>query len=114
MRKMMDHGFLVMVISGMRALRWPDFVGLFGSGIVVLQYLLAVQGKLDTQGLLYPLFNIIGCLLISFSLLYHFNTPSFFIEIFWSSASLYAIIRNLVRRRRVRAEPAAPVRNHAR
>ena len=98
MRKTMDHGFLATVISGARALRWPDFVGLFGSGIVVGQYLLSVQGKLDTQGLIYPLFNMIGCLLISFSLLYHFNTPSFFIELFWGSASLYAIIRNLMRR----------------
>jgi hypothetical protein len=94
----MDHGFLATVIMGVRALRWPDFVGLSGSAIVVVQYLMSVQGKLDTQGLLYPLLNVIGCLLISFSLFYHFNTSSFFIEVFWGSASLYAIIRNLVRR----------------
>ena len=94
----MDHGFLATMVTDARALRWPDFVGLFGSGIVVGQYLLSVQGKLDPQGLIYPLFNMIGCMLISFSLLYHFNTPSFFIELFWGSASLYAIIRNLMRR----------------
>jgi hypothetical protein len=94
----MDHGFLATVITGVMALRWPDYVGLLGSSIVVAQYLLSVQGKLDTQGLVYPLFNMIGCLLIAFSLMYHFNTPSFFIEVFWGSASLYAIIRNLARR----------------
>src|ERR1700729_1987589 len=94
----MNHGFLGKVATGARALRWPDFVGLFGSGIVVVQYILSVQGRLDTQGLIYPLFNILGCMLIAFSLLYHFNTPSFFIEVFWASASLYAIIRNLMRR----------------
>jgi hypothetical protein len=94
----MDHGFLATVVTGVRALRWPDFVGLIGSGIVAVQYLLSVQGKLDTQGMVYPLFNIIGCLLIAFSLIYHFNTASFFIEVFWGSASLYAIIRNLMRR----------------
>ena len=94
----MDHGFLGAVVTGVLAFRWPDFVGLLGSGIVVAQYLLSVQGKLDTQGLAYPVFNIIGCLLISFSLLYHFNTASFFIEVFWVSVSLYAIIRNLARR----------------
>ena len=97
----MDHGFFSTVVTGVRELRGPDFVGLFGSGIVVVQYLLSVQGKLDTQGLAYPVFNIIGCLLISFSLLYHFNTPSFFIEVFWVSVSLYAIIRNVARRRAV-------------
>jgi hypothetical protein len=94
----MDHGFLATVVAGVWALQWPDFVGLAGSGIVVVQYLLSVQGKLDTQGLVYPLFNIIGCLLIAFSLVHHFNTASFFIEVFWGSASLYAIIRNLKRR----------------
>jgi hypothetical protein len=95
----MDHGLWVTVITGVRALRWPDVVGLFGSAILVVQYLLSVQGKLDTQGLVYPLCNIVGCLLISFSLIYHFNTASFFIELFWGSASLYAVIRNLMRRR---------------
>jgi hypothetical protein len=94
----MDHGFLATVVAGVTALRWPDYVGLLGSSIVVAQYVLSVQGKLDTQGLVYPLFNMIGCLLIAFSLMYHFNTPSFFIEVFWGSASLYAIIRNLARR----------------
>jgi hypothetical protein len=94
----MDHGFLAMVVKGVSELGLPDYVGLLGSGILVAEYILSVQGKLDTQGLLYPLFNILGCVLIAFSLLYHFNTPSFFIEVFWGSASLYAVIRNLMRR----------------
>ncbi|HEY1857004.1 CBU_0592 family membrane protein [Acidocella sp.] len=94
----MDHGFLATVMAGVLELRGPDYVGLLGSGIVVAQYFLSVQGKLNTQGLAYPVFNIIGCLLLAFSLIYHFNTPSFFIEVFWVSVSLYAIIRNVVRR----------------
>jgi multidrug transporter EmrE-like cation transporter len=94
----MVQGFLGTVVAGVLELREPDLIGLLGSGIVVAQYFLSVQGKLDAQGLAYPVFNIIGCLLISFSLLYHFNTPSFFIEVFWVSVSLYAIIRNVVRR----------------
>jgi hypothetical protein len=47
----MDDGFLATVVTGVWALRWPDLVGLVGSGVVVVQYLLSVQGKLGTQGL---------------------------------------------------------------
>jgi len=83
----------------MSVLTLPDLVGFVGSTIVVSQYFLSVQGKINSSGLYYPAFNLLGCFLIMFSLVYNFNPPSFFIEVFWSSVSLYGIVRYFVRGR---------------
>ena len=79
-----------------------DFVGFLGSIVVVSQYFLNIQGKISASGLLYPLLNLAGCFMIMFSLIYNFNPPSFFIEIFWSSVSIYGIFCYFRSRKRSR------------
>lgn len=74
---------------------FPDLVGYLGSFTIVLLYLLTIQGKVHAAGLFYPLANLLGCGLIMYSLFHNFNSPSFVIEVFWSSVSIYGIVRFL-------------------
>lgn len=94
----MLHSFITALERAVLSLKLPDYVGLFGSAIVVAQYFLSITGRMDVQGLVYPVLNIIGCFLIGFSLIFHFNTASFLIEIFWATVSAYGIVRFISRR----------------
>lgn len=80
------------------ALKLSDLVGLVGSIIIVSLYYLNLRGRVDATGLFYPVLNLVGCALIMVSLVYDFNAPSLFIEIFWSSVSVYGIVSYLRRR----------------
>lgn len=74
-------------------------LGFIGSAIIITQYCLNMAGKIRSDSLQYPLTNMIASILILFSLWNHFNAPSFIIEIFWFCASLFGIIRALLKRK---------------
>lgn len=54
--------------------------------------------RMASRDLSYSLLNLIGSLLITVSLLYAFNLPSFIIEMAWISISIYGIYRHFDRR----------------
>ncbi len=80
-------------------LRFFDFVGFAGVGLVVGSYFLSQIGRMDVARPAYPAVNALGAHLILFSLRYSFNAASFVIEIFWLAISLTGLARALRRGR---------------
>jgi hypothetical protein len=80
---------------------WPDVIGGIGVLLVLGTYGLLQAGRMRADGLRYSVLNLLGALLIGYSLLYAFNLASFVIEVFWAIASLWGI-RRALRARRVR------------
>lgn len=77
---------------------FSDVVGNVGVAMIIGAYLLLQTGKVQSTRLGYSLLNLVGSLLIVYSLISSFNLSSFFIEIFWILISGYGIYRSLRRR----------------
>ena len=77
-----------------------DLIGLVGIGFVLATYLLVQAGRLEAVSVRYQVANMIGCLLIIYSLLHDFNLPSMVIQVVWFVISAFGLLRNLVARRR--------------
>jgi hypothetical protein len=69
--------------------------GYLGAAIVAAAYSLNQMDRLKSQDWRFPATNLCGSLLVMCSLIWHLNTPSLVIEVFWSSISIYGIHRNL-------------------
>lgn len=72
-----------------------DLAGGTGVLLVLGTYGLLQAGRMRADGLLYSVLNLLGALLIGYSLLFSFNLASFVIEVFWALASLWGIRRAL-------------------
>lgn len=70
-----------------------DFVGFSGAAAILLAYFLLQAKKMSPDGLIYSLLNLIGALLILFSLTYAWNLTAVFIEIIWVSISLFGVFK---------------------
>lgn len=81
-------------------LQWFDVVGLLGTAAVLLAYLLLQAGRMQANGLAYPLLNIFGAASILVSLLGGLNVSVAVLQVAWIAVSLYGIVRTLRRRRR--------------
>lgn len=68
-----------------------DTIGMLGTLLVVLAYYLLQLERTDPKGLAYNMINLVGAILLLFSLCFHFNLASFVIEIFWIAASLIGL-----------------------
>ena len=68
-----------------------DVVGIVGVAMVLATYFLLQSEKIDSKGFLYSFLNLLGALLIVYSLLYNWNLASFIIEFFWILISLYGL-----------------------
>lgn len=68
-----------------------DTIGMLGTLLVVLAYYLLQLERTDPKGLAYNMINLVGAVLLLFSLWFHFNLASFVIEIFWIAASLIGL-----------------------
>ncbi len=68
-----------------------DVVGIVGVAMVLATYFLLQSEKIDSKGFLYSFLNLLGALLIVYSLLYSWNLASFIIEFFWILISLYGL-----------------------
>lgn len=77
----------------------PSFIGMVGATMILLAYVLLQNKKMTTDGIWYTLFNLIGSLLILFSLFFDFNLPSLFIEIVWITVSVMALVRYFLKKR---------------
>jgi paired small multidrug resistance pump len=68
-------------------------IGLLGVLITLLAYVLLQTGKIKSAYGNYALYNLIGSLLILVSLYDKFNLPATIMEITWSLASIYGLIK---------------------
>jgi hypothetical protein len=70
-----------------------DWVGLAGSVFILVAYFLNQRGALASDDKRFPALNLVGALLILFSLMFAWNLPSVLIEAFWAAISLYGLTR---------------------
>lgn len=78
---------------------FPDLIGIVGISFVLLCYLLVQADKMSAVSPRYQILNMIGCLLILYSLIYEFNLPSAIIQIVWFLISGFGLIKHLMARR---------------
>jgi len=74
-------------------MEFHDFVGLSGAIAILLAYFFLQAKRMSADGLIYSLLNLVGSLLILFSLTYAWNSTAVFIEIIWVGISLYGIFK---------------------
>ena len=74
-------------------LEFHDGVGFSGALCIILAYLLLQAEKLSADGLFYSFTNLLGALLILYSLFYAWNVSAVFIEIVWIGISVYGIYK---------------------
>lgn len=77
-----------------------DAIGLIGVSLVVSAYFLIQTERVTTKDLSYSVYNLVGSLLIIYTLTKNFNFASLTIEAFWVAISVFGIARYLLRRRR--------------
>lgn len=66
---------------------WADVVGILGSALIVSAYAYNVYAK-SVDPFVYNGTNLIGAVLLTISLLIHFNLASFLLEIVWIAIAL--------------------------
>ncbi len=71
-----------------------QLIGFAGMLCIVYAYFLHQIKGVGHNSLRYQLLNLIGAILLTISLLVHFNLGSFLIEIFWIVITLYGMIKN--------------------
>ncbi len=70
---------------------WIDYVGSFGTLMVVLAYFLTQLRIMSATDFAFPVINLIGSVLIGASLYVNFNLASALIEFFWIIISIFGI-----------------------
>ncbi len=70
-----------------------DPVGLAGVIFLLIAYFFLSTGRWGSNSIIYQIYNLIGALLILYSLCFHWNLSSFVIEIAWVAISLIGIAR---------------------
>jgi hypothetical protein len=71
----------------------PDIIGLIGVSLVLAAFGLLNMNKMTSHTMLYQLMNLLGSMLLLFSLCFHVNIASVVIEIAWMLISLIGIYR---------------------
>ncbi|MEF2146237.1 MAG: hypothetical protein V3573_12395 [Desulfovibrionaceae bacterium] len=76
-----------------------DIIGVTGSLLIILAYFLLQLGKMRNVSPAYSLINLLGALLILYSLCFDFNLAAAFIESVWAVISLFGLWRAFRSRR---------------
>ncbi len=71
-----------------------DIVGIVGVGLTLLAYFLLQIDSITSTGRKYSLLNLVGAVLIMYSLYFNWNTPAVIMECAWFGISLYGLIRH--------------------
>ncbi|GAA6193341.1 hypothetical protein DS909_11895 [Phaeobacter gallaeciensis] len=82
-----------------QSLSWPDLVGTVGTLFIAFAYFATQIRILNSEDLMFPVVNLLGALLLLYSLSHNFNLPSVLMEGFWVIISLIGIIQALKARR---------------
>jgi hypothetical protein len=86
----------------------PDVIGMIGVSLVLSAFGLLNMNKVTSSTMMYQLMNLLGSMLLLFSLCFHLNIASVVIEIAWMLISLVGIYRALKKKR---SESIGPVSN---
>jgi hypothetical protein len=78
----------------------PDILGVAGSLAIAVTYFANLQGFVATEGWAYSLLNLVGAVLILFSLYWAWNLPAAIMEGFWAAISAYGLACALLSRAR--------------
>lgn len=81
------------MMNGKIALHIPTFIGLLGVIFTLLAYALLQTEKLRAETVLYCLLNILGSVLILYSLYFDWNFSAFIMEGMWLIFSIYGLWR---------------------
>jgi hypothetical protein len=76
---------------------WANIIGLIGSAIMVVAYAYSNMAK-QMNFLLFNLLNLVGSLLLIWSLTVYFNLASMTLEIVWTLIALLGVIKALKRK----------------
>ena len=91
-RKILMHTKLALTLT------LPNLLGLVGVIITLLAYGLLQTGKLDATTKSYSILNIVGSMLIVYSLCFDWNLSAFVMESAWCAFSIYGLCRLLKHR----------------
>jgi len=89
------------------SLEWYDWVGVFGTLMVLGAFFLLQDGRLSGTGIVYQLLNLFGAGGVLVSLLGKFNVSVFLLEVTWVAMSAYGIARSW-KARQFKARQARP------
>jgi len=84
----------------MQHINVSDVIGMVGVGLILYAYYQLTMDRLRSHQIIYQLLNLSGSLMIFFSLLSDWNTPSAVIECAWIYISLLGLWRSYGRARR--------------
>jgi hypothetical protein len=75
-------------------LDFASTIGLIGSGLMVIAYAYSNMAN-ALNFILFNLLNLIGALLLLYSLTVHFNVASFALEVIWAVIAIIGLARAL-------------------
>jgi len=81
--------------------KMADPIGLIGVILLLIAYFFLSTGRWASDSLIYQAYNLMGAILILYSLCFHWNLSSFVIEIAWVAISLIGIARIKCHKRNV-------------
>lgn len=82
---------------------YANVVGNMGGLCFLIAFFLLQKEKLSSKSLTYLLLNLTGSQCLIYSLVFHWNLPSFLLEAAWTMISMYGIYKyHLSPRRRKR------------
>jgi predicted membrane protein len=73
--------------------QFSNHIGIVGVILTLIAYFLISMNKVTSSSLSYVWLNLIGAILLLYSLLFHWNLSSVLIEIAWISISLLGLYR---------------------
>lgn len=76
-------------------LQWYDWIGIAGTLMVLFAYYLLQAGRLQGNGLLYQLLNLVGAGGVLASLYGKFNVAVFLLMALWIVITFYGLVRRL-------------------
>ena len=76
-----------------------DLLGVIGSLIIIAAYFATQRGWVEAADWRFPLANLIGAVLILFSLMAAWTLAAFVMEFFWMAISIYGLVRSAAARK---------------
>ena len=77
----------------------PDIVGLIGVGMMLAAYALSASGRVRADAWPALTTNLIGAVMVLWSLLHAFNLSAFIMESAWAIVALFGLIKLALKRR---------------
>jgi hypothetical protein len=75
------------------AITHHDVLGFVGALAIVVAFFGNMRGMLVSDGLAYPLLNLVGASLILYSLFWEWNFSAAVMEGFWVAISVYGLVK---------------------